>query len=150
MTPFDACVSMTSRWFMPVSTTAHVLYSSSVFKEAGVFVMFAFLGRVSYTSWQVLPFIGWTHVATQRGACWRIEMNSLASYSPFLTFKKYRLDIIASGDSRILYYFMVNLTRIHRLKWTWRSIITYNNYSTSARWIWDDRQPTRRVEPSWL
>lgn len=44
MTPFDACVSMTSRWFMPVSTTAHVLYPSSVFKEAGVLVMFAFLG----------------------------------------------------------------------------------------------------------
>ena len=26
----------------------------------------------------------------------------------------------------------------------------FNNYSTSARWIWDDRYPTRRVAPSWL
>ena len=68
---------MTSRWFMPVSTTAHVFYCTSVFKETGVFVMFAFLGRVSYASWQVLPFICWTHVTTQRGACWRIEINSL-------------------------------------------------------------------------
>ena len=26
----------------------------------------------------------------------------------------------------------------------------FNNYSTRARWIWDDREPTRRLAPSWL
>ena len=26
----------------------------------------------------------------------------------------------------------------------------FNNYSTRTRRIWDDRQPTRRVAPSWL
>ena len=30
------------------------------------------------------------------------------------------------------------------------SHITINNYSMSARWIWHDRKPTRRVAPSWL